>query len=45
MKKEYQRPEMEIISLVTEENVTTGGDPSTEGLEGDMGVGSNTLFD
>ena len=42
MRKEYQKPDVEIISLITEEKITN--DPTIEGAEGDMGVGSNTLF-
>ena len=37
MKKEYQKPEVEVIELVTEENITN--DDSS--LDGEMGLGSN----
>lgn len=34
--KEYIKPEVELISLVANEQITTGDD-----IEGDMGVGSS----
>ena len=38
MEREYQKPEVEVVELVTEEITTEGG------LEGDTGAGSNNYF-
>ena len=39
MKKEYICPDVEYISLIAEEKVTSG-----DGMEGDMGVATNPIF-
>lgn len=40
MKKDYQAPEVELITLAAEEAITTSGDPA----EGELGTGSNNFF-
>lgn len=37
MKKEYLKPEVELVSLTAAEHITTGDDS----LDGEMGVGSS----
>ena len=37
MKKEYQRPEVEMLSLITEEKITTGDDV----IDGELGLESS----
>ena len=40
MKKIYQEPDVEFISLIPQDQITAGDDF----LEGDMGSESNTIF-
>ena len=42
MKKNYQKPEAEIISLLALENITTDDELV---LDGSVGVADNTYFD
>lgn len=42
MKKDYQKPEVELISLVAEEKIAVNS--IDVGVEGEMGTGSNDLF-
>ena len=42
MKKDYQKPEVELISLIAKEQIAVNS--VDVGIDGEMGTGSNDIF-